>query len=165
MTREEAVRRIDRAAEEKLTQLDLAGLGLEELPPEIGKCTQLEMLVLGKWDEEKRKWVGNKLTEFPDAVLQLTNLKILSLVKNQITEIPEAISQLSNLSQLNLSENQITQIPKAIAQVSNLTLLSLNSNQIAEIPEVVAQLSNLTDRKSTRLNSSHMPVSRMPSSA
>ncbi|MEG4631095.1 hypothetical protein QUB56_16055 [Microcoleus sp. AR_TQ3_B6] len=47
MTREEAVRRIDQAAEEKLTQLDLAGLGLEELPPQIGKYPQLERLVLG----------------------------------------------------------------------------------------------------------------------
>jgi len=49
MTREEAVGRIDQAAEEKLTQLDLAGLGLEELPPEIGKFTQLERLVLGNF--------------------------------------------------------------------------------------------------------------------
>ncbi|MEG3987626.1 hypothetical protein QUA13_10810 [Microcoleus sp. S28C3] len=70
MTREEAVRRIDQAAEENLTELDLSGLGLEELPPEIGKCTQLETLLLGKWDEEKEERLGNKLTEFPDAVLQ-----------------------------------------------------------------------------------------------
>jgi Leucine-rich repeat (LRR) protein len=49
MTREEAVRRINWAAEENLTELDLAGLELEELPPEIGKCTQLETLVLGKF--------------------------------------------------------------------------------------------------------------------
>jgi len=91
MTREEAVWRIDRAAEEKLTQLDLSGLELEELPPEIGKCTQLETLLLAKWDEEKRKLLGNKLTKFPDAVLQLTNLKILNLSRNQITSIPDAI--------------------------------------------------------------------------
>src|SRR4028118_1813023 len=117
MTREEAVRRIHRAAGEKLTQLDLSGLGLEELPPEIGKCTQLEKLVLGgKFDEEKREWVGNQLTEFPDAVLQLTNLKILSLVNNQITSIPDAIGQLSNLTQLYLYNNQITSIPEAIGQ-------------------------------------------------
>ena len=50
MTREEAVRRIDLAAEEELTELDLAGLGLEELPAEIGKCPPLETLVLGKFD-------------------------------------------------------------------------------------------------------------------
>jgi hypothetical protein len=49
MTREEAVRRIHRAAEEKLTQLDLAGLGLEELPPQIGKFPPLETLVLGNF--------------------------------------------------------------------------------------------------------------------
>ena len=49
MTREEAVRRIHQAAEEKLTQLDLAGLGLEELPPQIGKYPPLERLVLGNF--------------------------------------------------------------------------------------------------------------------
>src|SRR4028118_1056085 len=103
MTREEAVRRIDQAAEEKLTELDLSGLDLEELPPEIGKCTQLETLLLGKWEKEKRKLVGNKLTEFPDAVLQLTNLKILNLSRNQITAIPEAIGQLSNRSEERFS--------------------------------------------------------------
>ena len=122
MTREEAVRRIHRAAEEKLTQLDLSGLGLEELPPEIGKCTQLETLLLGKWLEEKKAWVGNKLTEFPDAVLQLTNLKILNLSRNQITAIPEAIGQLANLTKLDLSGNQITKIPEALDQLPNLKI-------------------------------------------
>ncbi|WP_293314099.1 COR domain-containing protein [Microcoleus sp. PH2017_08_TRC_O_A] len=122
----------------------MAGLGLEELPPEIGKCTQLESLVLGKFDEEKRKWVGNKLTEFPDVVLQLTNLKILLIPKNQITSIPDAIWQLSNLTRLNLSDNQITVIPEAIGQLSNLTDFFLWRNQITVIPEAILQLSNLT---------------------
>ena len=144
MTREEAVRRIHRAAEEKLTQLDLSGLDLEELPPEIGKCTQLETLLLAKFDEEKRGWVGNKLTKFPDAVLQLTNLKILNLSRNQITAIPEAIGKLSNLTGLSLSDNQITEIPDAIGKLSNLTELDLNSNQITAIPEALGKLSNLT---------------------
>ncbi|WP_445248340.1 leucine-rich repeat domain-containing protein [Microcoleus sp. OTE_8_concoct_300] len=144
MTREEAVRRIHRAAEEKLTQLDLSGLDLEELPGEIGKCTQLETLVLGKLDEEKRGWVGNKLTEFPDAVLQLTNLKILNLCCNQITAIPEAIGQLSNLTHLYLNSNHITSIPEDLGQLSNLTRLDLDRNQITSIPEELGQLSNLT---------------------
>jgi hypothetical protein len=49
MTREEAVRRIDQAAEEKLTERDLAGLWFEELPPQMGKCPRLERLVLGNF--------------------------------------------------------------------------------------------------------------------
>src|SRR6476661_3397401 len=143
MTREEAVRRIDQAAEEKLTQLDLSWLDLEELPPEIGKCTQLETLVLAKFDGEKSKWVGNKLTEFPDAVLQLTNLKILNVSQNQITSIPDAIAQMSNLTRLDLRGNQITSIPEALAQLWNLTDLDLSFNQITSIPEEIGQLSNL----------------------
>jgi Leucine-rich repeat (LRR) protein len=46
MTREEALWRIDQAAEKKLTQLDLSGLDLKELPPEIVKCTHLTKLDL-----------------------------------------------------------------------------------------------------------------------
>jgi len=144
MTREEAVRRIHRAAEEKLTELDLSGLDLEELPPEIGKCTQLETLLLGKRDEEKEECVGNKLTEFPDAVLQLTNLKILSLVKNQITEIPDAIGQLSDLTQLDLSWNQITAIPEDIGQLSNLTELYLSYNPRGRTPDSIGTVNKKT---------------------
>ena len=143
MTREELLQLIDKAADEGQKELDLAGLGLEDLPPEIGKCTQLETLVLGKFDEEKREWIGNKLTEFPDVVLQLTNLKILRLSHNQITVIPEDLAQLSNLTQLYLSHNQITSIPEDLAQQSNLTKLHLSGNRITVIPEDLAQLSNL----------------------
>src|SRR6476661_7669372 len=157
MTREEAVRRIDQAAEEKLTQLDLSWLDLEELPPEIGKCTQLETVVLAKFDGEKSKWVGNKLTEFPDAVLQLTNLKILNVSHNQITSIPEEIGQLSNLTDIYLSNNQIASIPDAIGQLSNLTGLDLRWNQITSIPDAIAQLWNLT-----RLDLSSNQITSIP---
>ncbi len=49
MTREELLQLIDKTADEGQTELDLAGLGLEELPPEIGKCPPLERLVLGNF--------------------------------------------------------------------------------------------------------------------
>ena len=45
MTPEELLQLIDKAADEGQTKLDLAGL--EELPPQIGKCAPLERLVLG----------------------------------------------------------------------------------------------------------------------
>ncbi|NJL65984.1 MAG: hypothetical protein HC894_02475 [Microcoleus sp. SM1_3_4] len=48
MTREELLRLIDKATDEGQTELDLSGLGLEELPPEIGKCTQLETFGVGE---------------------------------------------------------------------------------------------------------------------
>jgi internalin A len=150
MTREEAVRRIERAAEEKLRELDLSGLELEELPPEIAKCTQLETLLLTgcdekKTSEEQTRWLTNKLTKFPDAVFQLTNLKILNLNHNPITSIPEDLGQLSNLKQLTLFGTQITQLPEAIGQLSNLAELDLQYNQITQLPEAFGKLSNLTE--------------------
>jgi internalin A len=143
MTLEEAVRRINQAVEENLTELDLSGLRLKELPPQISKCRQLEILVLGKWDEEKTEGVGNPLTKFPDDVLQLTKLKILNLTYNQITSIPEALGKLSNLTELGLNDNQIPSIPEALGQLSNLTKLDLSGNQITKIPEALDQLPNL----------------------
>ncbi|MEG4292743.1 leucine-rich repeat domain-containing protein [Microcoleus sp. C2C3] len=174
MTREEAVRRIDRAAEEKLTELDLSGLDLEELPPEIGKCTQLETLVLGK--VEDWRWVhgklspklitnqlrtlpeelrsllnlrsinlsGNPFGKMPEVLLEMKQLESLNLVSIGLTEIPDAIGQLSNLTLLYLIENQITSIPEVIGQLSNLTDIYLSDNQITSIPEVIGKLSNLT---------------------
>ena len=187
MTREEAVRRIDQAAEEKLTELDLSGLGLEELPPEIGKCTQLETLVLGKvksWRGVDGKWtpqpITNQLTslpeelrsmknlrsinlscnpfgKMPDLLLEMKQLESLNLTSIGLTEIPEAIGQLSNLTQLNLSHNPIAQIPEAIAQLFNLILLFLSNNQITQIPKDLGQLSNLT-----RLDLSSNQITSIP---
>jgi len=174
MTREELLQLIDKAADEGSTELDLTGLGLEELPPEIGKCTQLETLLLGKM--EKREWVDGKMTpklitnqltalpeelrsllnlrsidlsgnpfgKIPELLLEMKQLKNLNLGIIDLKEIPEAIVQLSNLTVLDLNFNQITEIPDAIAQLSNLTALNLSDNQITEIPEAIVQLSNLT---------------------
>ena len=44
MTREEALRRIERVSNEKLMHLDLSWLKLKELPPEIVNCTHLTRL-------------------------------------------------------------------------------------------------------------------------
>jgi internalin A len=47
MTPEELLQLIDKAADEGQTELDLTGL--EELPPQIGKCPPLERWVLGNF--------------------------------------------------------------------------------------------------------------------
>jgi len=64
-TREEAVRQIELAAEGKLMELRLWGLELEELLPEIAKCTHLVELWLS----------GNQITYIPEGFGQLSNLR------------------------------------------------------------------------------------------
>ncbi|MDA0267006.1 MAG: hypothetical protein O2890_13475 [Cyanobacteria bacterium] len=101
MTPDELLQRIDQAAAEGWTELDLAGENLTALPGAIGKLTQLKKLILGKYDKQKG-WLGNQLTELPPEIGQLTNLQSLDLSLNQFSTLPEAITQLVNLQSLNL---------------------------------------------------------------
>ena len=69
---------------------------MTELPPEIGKLMQLETLILGTFDRQKREWIGNQLTDLPDEISQLTNLIKLDIGGNQITKIPNSFARLIN---------------------------------------------------------------------
>src|SRR5690606_42081348 len=57
-----------------------------------------------------------------------------------------------NVTQLRLEYNQLTAIPTEIGQLVNLIYLRLNNNELTSIPAEI-------DRKSTRLNSSHVKIS------
>ncbi|NEQ54719.1 MAG: hypothetical protein F6K11_32095, partial [Leptolyngbya sp. SIO3F4] len=130
MTQDELLKLIDQAAEESWTELDLAGADLTELPPEIGKLTQLETLILAKEVEGGSfgKYLGNSLTKLPVEIGLLKNLKSLQATGNwkykfrdlhfpnaqpgnQLTQLPPEIGQLTSLTQLYLSSNQLTQLP------------------------------------------------------
>jgi internalin A len=55
MTREELLEIIGRAEREGWTELDLRDEEIRELPPEIGRLTQLEKLSIGR-----KEWVPKK---------------------------------------------------------------------------------------------------------
>ena len=143
VTQDELLRLIDKAAAERWTTLDLAGHGLSELPPEIGKLTNLKTLVLGRWDKENSEILSNNLRTLPDEIGQLTELRSLFLYDNQFAELPEAIGKLSELRSLHLSCNQLKELPEFLGQLTNLRSLHLSCNQLKELPEFLGQLTNL----------------------
>lgn len=136
---------INRAAKEQWKELDLTGMELTELPAQIGELHQLEKLILGKWDKNRKKWIGNELKEFPLEIFNLTNLVELNISNNKIERIPPQIAKLTNLTVLDLWNNQIEEIPPEIASLTKLTRLRLWNNQIEEIPPEISQLTNLID--------------------
>jgi internalin A len=143
MSYQAAVQKIEQAAAEQWEELDLSGMGLTEVPPEIGQLGQLKRLILGKWDREKRHLVGNRLTILPKELFQLQQLQGLSVAGNEFSSIPEEIIQFGNLQSLDFRGNQLICIPKSITQLVSLQVLSLDSNQINEIPETIGQLVHL----------------------
>lgn len=115
-------------------QLDLSGLGLTRLPPELGQLRTLIALDLS----------GNQLSSVPPELSQLRSLKVLNLANNQLSSVPLELSQLSSLGLLALSGNQLRSVPPELSQLRALTSLYLAGNQLGSVPPELGQLTRLT---------------------
>ncbi|KAL7720018.1 Leucine-rich repeat-containing protein 33 [Entamoeba marina] len=83
---------------------------------------------------------GNKLTELPTVIFEITTLRTVHFSNNEIKEIPNSISALKNIEDLNLSNNKIKSIPLTIESLSRMKVLDLSSNHIDTIPQAMAKL-------------------------
>ncbi|WP_338849223.1 AAA family ATPase [Massilia sp. W12] len=130
-----ALQRIEQCRIKQGTALNLGGMGLAQLPPEIGQLTALTDLYLNE----------NQLTALPPEIGQLTALRLLYLHENQLTALPPEIGQLRALTVLHLSGNQLTALPPEIGQLTALTRLDLDQNQLTALPPEIGQLRALTE--------------------
>ncbi|MEO1288461.1 MAG: leucine-rich repeat domain-containing protein [Chloroflexota bacterium] len=128
-----ALERIMEADETNAKELNLVGLGLTELPIEIGRLSNLERLYIGT----------NNLTQLPTEIINLMHLMILNLNWNDFSEFPLVITELSNLTRLQIGYNSIRQLPVEIKNLENLEELSLTSNNLESLPSSLSRLNNL----------------------
>jgi internalin A len=167
MTQDELLQLIDQAAEEGWTELDLSGKGLTELPPEIGKLTQLETLILGRvgrgheqvGNRILQKVVSNDLTFLPNELANLTQLRKIDLSGIPLEAFPDWITAYQSLEELIAVRINLEAIPDSLAQLQSLQQLYLNSNQISAIPDSLAQLQSLQ-----QLDLSSNQISAIPDS-
>ncbi|MBO1351312.1 MAG: leucine-rich repeat domain-containing protein [Hormoscilla sp. GUM202] len=66
---------IDRARQDGVTELDISGMGLTEVPSVLGQLTGLQVLYLS----------SNQISSIPSVLGQLTGLQVLYLSSNQIS--------------------------------------------------------------------------------
>lgn len=128
-----ALQRILEAEASGASRLDLANLGLTELPPEIGSLSSLQILYL----------YGNHLASLPPEIGNLSALQELSVNGNHLASIPPEIGNLSNLQGLNLSGNQLSNLPPEIGNLSKLEWLELAGNQLTNLPPEIGHLGKL----------------------
>jgi internalin A len=125
-----ALKRIQKAKKSGATHLDLEGLGLTDLPPEIGGLTNLTQLAF--WN--------NQVSDL-QPIAGLENLTTLFFGNNQISNL-QPIAGLEKLTGLVFSNNQISDL-QPIADLTNLNQLYSQNNQISDL-QPIAGLTNLT---------------------
>lgn len=139
-----------------VTKLKIRYVGLDSLPPEIGKLTDLKTLYLFKnglktippeignlKNLERLVISSNKIVQIPSTIGQLTKLEYLSLQHDQLISLPEEIGSLTNLKELYLDYNQLMALPNEIGNLTNLKFLHINNNHLQKLPNEIGSLSNL----------------------
>ena len=112
---------------EGMPTLSLPRLGLKEVPESLRSVRWFAGLNLG----------GNKITELPTWIGELTNLRALALWKNLLKAVPPKIGALHGLTRLALQDNQLETLPAALAKLP-LKHLNILRNPKLGIPKSIA---------------------------
>jgi len=108
----------------RIYNLDLSHQSLNEIPQEITRFTNLEILILRDNDLKK---IEIDFSFFP-------KLKSLNLENNQLTKIPlETLSYCSGLQVVSIRNNKFEAITKEWNQLKYLEVLDIGGNFIEEI--------------------------------
>jgi formylglycine-generating enzyme required for sulfatase activity len=96
----------------ELAELQLAGMHLASLSPEIGQLTKLQSLFLG----------NNQLASLPAEISQLQQLQTLFLSGNSFTSLPPEIGQLQQLKYINIDQEHLHLLPPALLLKEDLEI-------------------------------------------
>lgn len=103
----------------------------------------------------KLNLIDLKLTELPDSMGDLKELRILDLRCNLLKKLPESFQNLSNLREFYLGANQFTSLPEWFDNLRNLRILSLINIKLHSIPESIGGLEYL---EKISLRNNEIPV-------
>ena len=85
-----------------------------------------------------RLQISADLTELPLEVFDLADsLEILDLSNNQLTDLPDELDTLVNMRILFLSNNNFEHIPAVVARCPKLEMISFKSNRLTSVGEDV----------------------------
>ncbi|CAM9261598.1 unnamed protein product [Chrysoparadoxa australica] len=110
-----------------LTELQLNGNELTELPAELLRLANLTMLDLSH----------NQIKVFPEEISKLAKLTTLLVNNNSIAVIPLSLGSITSLTHLNLSANQISSLPDELCTLVSVYKLDLSHNMCQRPPLVI----------------------------
>ncbi|MET7770523.1 hypothetical protein [Nocardia sp. NPDC005366] len=167
---------------EEVTELDLSGRKLRELPAELLEFPRLRVLSLAGNDSighaattderigglaalsalEELNLAGTGLTGLPDSIGDLRTLRVLDISGNAFESLPERLGELPRLEVLRAARLSC-QVPDGLGRLGGLRELDLSSlqpgeyNDMVDFPMAVTTLSALRS-----LDLSHIWLTTVP---
>ena len=123
-----ALERIEECRRTRSTELDLSGLGLDEIPEQVFELTWLEKLDVS---EDTKRWKRGNIREIPAAIGQLNALAEFDCTLNQISDL-SPLSGLPALQSLTCWNNQISDL-SPLSGLPALQSLDCSDNQISDL--------------------------------
>ena len=128
-------REIMRKISNDITEINLSGLQLTQVPPEVFNFRNLLSL----------KLCDNKLTSFNPPDEAFPTLEILDLKNNQLTSFNPPAEAFPTLEVLDLENNQLTSFTAAAGAFPTLESLLLNGNKLTTFTAVPGALPTLQE--------------------
>jgi len=103
----------------------------------VAFCFSLFIYIMlpSRYTETELRLKGQNLTELPDYVMEMKNLKFLDVGSNQFSSLPDDFAKLQSLEILFCSDNLFETYPTVLNQLPNLYMVSFKNNRISFIPE------------------------------
>lgn len=117
----------------QVKEIILTGNNFTEFPAEVLNMSQLEVLLIGH----------NPVSNLPDNLDGLKNLKRLSINATLIKEFPSDLTALENLESIGLDHNEFKRVPEPILTIPNLKRLGLNNNKLTDLKFIDERLAGL----------------------
>ncbi len=117
--------------------VNLRNCGLTQFPQELFYHPDIVTIDLGN-DEFTEEENRNRISNIPDDIGKIKNLRTLNLEYNQITSISDELSGLQNLAYLNLKNNRLKELPEKIANMEQLKRLEIINNPFEILPPEIA---------------------------
>ncbi|XP_077137739.1 leucine-rich repeat-containing protein 10B [Ranitomeya variabilis] len=111
--------------------LEFSGRKMARLPVSI--CTLADQLY-------KLYLSGTMVSEIPDDLYQLHNLRTLALDANRLPELPEAVCSLPHLGRLYIGANRLQGLPPSFARLQTLRTLWIERNFLYHFPRVLLNM-------------------------
>ncbi len=94
----------------------------------------LDLLNEGELKGITRLQLSENLTTFPDAIFDLADsLEILDLSNNHLSQLPDDLHRLTELRILFCSNNRFTELPSVLGQCKKLEMIGFKTNQITHV--------------------------------